>query len=138
MLSNVLVAIALLTQCIFAFSQVGSDSQLSVEEEAKRLAWADGVKNGIPRKISQEFNLIKVEAVGKKFIKTYEFAYQISPVSEQDRLALSKEARQNFKTNVCQSPLRPFLNRGLIFVQKINYFNSGNIVSNEFGQGDCR
>lgn len=138
MRSCLIVAIALLTQCTFAFSQTGNNSQPPIEEEARRLAWADGAKNGIPRKISQEFNLIKVEAIGKKFVKTYEFAYPIPPVSDHDRLALRQEARQNFRTIVCQSSMRQLLNRGLIVVQKINYLNAGNIVSTEFGAVDCR
>ena len=46
-----------------ALSQVGNNSQGSIEEEARRLASADVSRNGVPRKVSDVYNLIKVEAI---------------------------------------------------------------------------
>jgi hypothetical protein len=133
-----ILATIVFTQGSVASSQVSNNSPPPIEEEARRLVWAEVSKNGVPRKVSQEYNLVKVEAIGKRFVKTYEFAYPISQASDHDRLALSQEAKLNFKANVCPSAMRPLLKRGLIVVQKINYFNSGNIVSTEFGEADCR
>jgi hypothetical protein len=138
MKKSIILAGLILSIGTAALSQVGNSSQVSIEEEARRLAAADVSRNGVPRKVSDVYNLIKVEAIGNKFVKTYEFASPIAQVSESDKRALRQEAEQNFQANGCSSALRPFLRRGLIIVQKINYLNAGNIISTEFGESNCR
>lgn len=122
----------------FAGAQSNAPTAPSIEEEARRLVKADYAQNGIPRRLDDVFSLIRSEAVGRKFIKTYEFAVPIDPVTAEGRAAMRDEARQKFRSNVCPSLMRPLLRRGLVVVQKFNYFRGGNIVTTEFSEADCR
>lgn len=110
----------------------------SVEEEIRKMVEADHLVNGVPRKVSGDFILVKSEAVGKKLVKTYEFSKPISGVSNKERQALSEEALNRFRLSVCNSKIRPLLKQGLVLVQKINYYHGENIITTELSERNCR
>lgn len=111
----------------------------SLEQAAQGIANAARGK-GLPRQVSSEFILVRVEPIGTQVVTTYEFAVPIAPLNEQNRGAMRQEIRQNFRGSAaCTDQFtRSLFQRGMTFIQRYNYYQSThNIITITLGARDC-
>ena len=111
----------------------------TLEQAAQGIANAARQK-GVPRQISSEFMLVRVEPIGTQVVTTYEFTAPIDPVNEQNRAAMRQEIRQKFRGSAaCTDQFtRSLFQRGITFVQRYNYYQSTqNIITITLGARDC-
>jgi hypothetical protein len=112
----------------------------SVEDDARKTVQAYR-QRGIPRKASEEFNVIGADAVGTQVVITYEFsAPAVIPITSQLVAEMRSEVTQNFRrSEYCtNNALKALLQRGMSIVHHYRLYRTSNtILSVQLGIREC-
>lgn len=102
----------------------------SAEDDARKTAQASRQK-GLPRKVSEEFTLLSIDAVGSQVIALYEFnSPAVIPITNQLLAETRSEIIQNFRSSASctNSGAKALLQRGMSLVQNYRLYRSNNII----------
>jgi hypothetical protein len=112
----------------------------SSEEDARKIVQAYR-KRGIPRKASEEFNVIGADAVGTQVVLTYEVsAPAVIPITNQLIAEMRTEATQNFRSSefCTNSVFRTLLQKGMTIVHNYRLYRSpNNLLSVRLSIREC-
>ncbi len=131
------IAKANLVQAQYTTQSVSSNSS---EEDARKIVQISR-QRGIPRKASEDFNVIGADAVGTQVVLTYEVsAPAVIPITNQLIAEMRREATQNFRSSeLCtNSAYRTLLQKGMTIVHNYRLYRSpNNLLSVRLSIREC-